>query len=517
MSYSNYEDSNQHDSNARSSNILNSPSTTNSTYEATKARRSTQHHADLIHWDHSKAFRDCPYRQLHHQRGWIGSFRVRLLEAADLQRSYWSALALPAVRHLKLSKAHGAVSAFCNFTLEFEYMHESKQSSAGGGNHPSKTTLSREDLDKKPAARTTTHTTSGKKSSSAYSASSPVVPSDNSPVWDNCEFEFPLRKGVMQDGQRILLKIRVEEDATAVESLFPGANARLLGVGTLDLTELCLGETITGQALPGVRDVWVPISMNGQAEEVEQQQALAYAEAASSSSAAAAYSKDHLEASSTADAPKPPPCTGMVRVLVSYQPHGLEPQVKDVVALEAFARRSPWHNTCRPLLPPLKPLAVLERRGAYLLCEYELAGTATSGHSSSKACVRLHRNAVFVIERQNMMDAAQNLALLPLDVVSATPLGQATGQLLAPVVAASRELAMPALLSARLAWVAARTTGLAGMSGVLAVGNTLWSVGTSSLISSHRGQGHGSVHRHESDDENRQRQREAATAKFVSL
>lgn len=494
MSSSHFDDS-HHGSVA--SNSSSSPS---STYEATKARRSTQHHADQIHWDHSKAFRDCPYRQLHHQRGWMGSFRVRLLEAADLQRSYWSALALPAVRHLKLSKAHGAVSAFCNFSLEFEYMSDMKEKD---GARRRSTTVLKDDLDRKPSARTTTHTT--KKN---FSASSPVIPSDNSPVWDNCQFEFPLRKGAMQDGQRILLKIRVEEDATAVESLLPGADARLLGVGTLDLTELCLGETISGQALPGVRDVWVPISMTGQAEEVERQQALAYAAAASSPY----HSQDPL-APPTEQLPKPPPCTGMVRVLVSYQPHGLEPQPKDIVALEAFARRSPWHNSCSPLLPPLKPLTVLDRRGAYLLCEYELAGGG-----NRKACVRLHRNAVFVIERQNLMDAAQNLALLPLDVVSATPIGQATGQLLGPVVTATRELMMPALLSVRLAWVAARTTGLAGISGVVAVGNTLWSVGTSSLTGSHT-QDHtrAPINRHDSDLENRQRQREAATAKFVSL
>jgi hypothetical protein len=59
-----------------------------STYEATKARQSTRSQPDKVHWDGSAAFRDKPYRQLHHQDGVTGIFRVRLLEAADLQRSH---------------------------------------------------------------------------------------------------------------------------------------------------------------------------------------------------------------------------------------------------------------------------------------------------------------------------------------------------------------------------------------------------------------------------------------------
>jgi len=401
------------------------------TYESTKARESTLRQPDKIHWDNDRSFRDQPYRQLHHQRGVMGVFRIRLLEAADLQRSYWSALALGPVKHLGLSKAHGETSSFCSFTLVHD---EPKDRSSN--------------LDRKPSAR-------------AKAMVSPVIPTSNNPVWDNCQFECPLVKGrAPTDGLGIRLSVRVDEDATALDNFVPGAggDGRMLGTGELDLTDLCRGENGTGQALPGVRDAWIPIALPAEAEQ-EFSELL-----------------DPLQ-----QKPKKGANTGKVRVLVTYEPIGLEPQAHDIVALESFARRNLATASCRPTLEPLMPLTVLERRGSYLLCEYLLPGT-----NRKKACIRLHRNAVFVIERQNIKDAAHNLVLLPFDVVMATPLGQTAGRLLGPTAAAGRELVMPAFLSFKLVWMAAKTTTLAGFSGVQALGSTFWEVGTSSLTATHR-------------------------------
>ena len=132
------------------------------------------------------------------------------------------------VKHLQLSKAHGAVSSFCSFQLNVD---EEKN------NHKNDT------LDRKLRP----------------SIVSPVIPQDDHPVWDNFCFEFPLQKGKVKDGQRISLQINVEEESTKLDTLIPQGGTRLLGTGQLDLTELCLGETTTGQSLPGVRDVWVDI------------------------------------------------------------------------------------------------------------------------------------------------------------------------------------------------------------------------------------------------------------------
>lgn len=156
-------------------------------------------------------------------------------------------------------------------------------------------------------------------------------------------------------------------------------------------------------------------------------------------------------------------------------------------------------------MPPLTPLTVVERRASFLLCSY----TATDGQA---ACVRLHRNAVFVLERQSLVDAAHNLALLPADVWRATPVGRAVGRAAGPLVAAGHEVAMPALLTLKLLWVALRTTTLAGLSGVQALGATLWHEGATSLtVNHHHNDTHSYPSRHNNDRAG------GATAQFVQL
>jgi hypothetical protein len=453
-----------------------------STYEATKAAESISHQPDPIHWNRSSSFRDSHYRQLHHQRGVCGIFSCRLLEANDLQRMYWSALAIGPVRHLGLSKAHGPVSSFCIIAAEAMAMATKNSNNkmpltvamAAAKLHPHGNKVAVVDGDKKPAARNISNMKKGGSNTTERKPAvvSPVIANHNNPVWDNFHFEFPLKKGAGKDGQRVFLEVRVEEEGTAVESFLP-AN-RLLGVGAIDMTDLCLGETPSGQPLPGVRDAWIDIYMAGQQDSNEQS------------------SEDAL-----LDPLLLPPhlkrCTGRVRVLLSYESFGLDPQPRDIVALEFFARRDPAKTTCRPVLDPLGPLVVLDRRGVYVLAEYVL-------RDGRKATVRLHRNTIFVIERQNWVDAAHNIALLPVDVALATPLGRGAREALAPVVTAGREVMMPALLTVKLLWMAARTTGLGLVSGVQALGSTVWQEGSSSLTKRDRETTHRS-----------------ATAQFVQL
>lgn len=299
-------------------------------------------------------------------------------------------------------------------------------------------------------------------------------------VWDNCQFEFPLRKGACKDGQRVLLQVRVEEEGTAVESFLP-AN-RLLGIGSFDLTDLCLGETSEGLPLPGVRDAWFPIYYSSEDDENSE-----------SERSNSDRSLNALQPSPSASKQE----TGRVRILVSYNPVGMDPQCNDIVALEAFARRDPARNSCRPLLSPLAPLTVLDRRGAYILAEYYIPEATT------KVTVRLHRNAVFVVERQNWVDGVHNLALLPVDAVLSTPLGRGVRQAATPFVIAANELLMPAMLSVKLVWMAARTTGLGVVKGIQALGSTVWQEGSSSLT--------------KQNTNDNASARSAATAQFVQL
>ena len=100
---------------------------------------------------------------------------------------------------------------------------------------------------------------------------SPVVPQDNHPVWSDFHFEMPLRKGTLrEDGMRIFVTVRVDEDAHVAEKLIPGlpkGDDRLIGRGRVDVTSLCLGEKLLGEKQVGVLDAWIPIYYSTEDEE----------------------------------------------------------------------------------------------------------------------------------------------------------------------------------------------------------------------------------------------------------
>jgi hypothetical protein len=458
-----------------SSSQLAESSYATSTYESTKAQEWNSSQADQIHWERTKAYRNQNYRHLHHQNGVIGTFQIRLLEAADLRRSYWSALAVGPVKLLGLSKAHGSVSSFVSFSLDRRSLPSTTQAE-----QPTR-------MDAKPAAKAPPQ---------PPCFVSPVIPHNDNPVWTSCHFDFPFRKGALRDGQPIRMQLRVDEVSTAIENLIPGVSSggdsRLLGMGSLDITSLCLGQVVnTGQPQVGVLDTWVPIYLNGNGNGNGQSQ-----EAENNIKNLDPFNplkKPSAEESSTSNTN----AMGRVRVLISYQPNGMEPQAHDMVAMEAFARQDGPAASCRPILPPRLPLRVLETSGPWLLVEYQLP------QYDSKACLKLHRNAVFVLERKNILDDTLNLALMPADLFMSTPWGRSTQDLIGPLFVASKQLLMPAMLSSKLVWMAVRTTALASFSGVQAATSAMWNEGSSSLT--------------QEDDPNRRRNSDGNNYKFVTL
>ena len=62
--------------------------------------------------------------------------------------------------------------------------------------------------------------------------------------------------------------------------------------------------------------------------------------------------------------------------------------------------------------------------------------------------MRLHRNAVFVIERANLIDSAYNIALKPADIAMSTSIGKEVSHRAHPYVAVAGDLIMPAVASA---------------------------------------------------------------------
>lgn len=184
--------------------------------------------------------------------------------------------------------------------------------------------------------------------------------------------------------------------------------------------------------------------------------------------------------------------SGKVHLLISYEPYGMIPKRDDVVALESFARQpfdqgnghgssnsssSNNGSAINPILPPLSPFLVIDIRGSYLLLEYATSRTVTSvdrlGNIKSSRWerthrVRIHRNAVFVIERRTLLDVAGNIARLPGDIVLSTPIGQEIAEASAPVVAGVMELMTPAFMSVKLLMGAGGLGVRAGLAGAKA-------------------------------------------------
>ncbi|VEU40158.1 unnamed protein product [Pseudo-nitzschia multistriata] len=489
-------------------------SASTSTYEFARARESSGANPDQIHYDPEAAFRNQDYRRVFHQDGTIGTFSVRLLEASGLSRRYWSALALGPMKHLGLSKAHGGVSSYVSLCLDAHAREPPPLRASGGG------------ADRKmpafPPAEGAPHhladTTEAALRQTRFSSFvSPVVPNNNDPVWNNCVFEIPLQKGALGDGQPVRISLRVDEDATAIENMIaipgigiaPGPRDRLLGVGGLDVTALCLGQNpATGRPATGVVDAWIPIKHpddDGEefGEEERDDDDDAASQQARSEEELLRRKQDSVYGGPGGEAKPAAAATsgegtvlrkrsgGRVRVLVTYQPHGMDPQKHDVVALEAFARQNPSTATCGSVLPPLLPMVVAETEGPWLLVRYRFPpaekgtpfGPERDHRCEARGLARVHRNAVFVIERKTLADGALGLALAPAELVLSTPLGRGATEALGPALVAGRKLLEPALLSSRLLWMAVRTTAKATATGVSAAGSAFVREGATSLTS----------------------------------
>ena len=247
--------------------------------------------------------------------------------------------------------------------------------------------------------------------------SSCTIPNNANPSWGSREsFTLQLRKGAFEDDMRVMLRVEGLEAQTLVEAVMPTAvkGDKGLGVGGVDVTPLCMGQE-------DLLDCWISLDN---------------------------------------------PAGGRVHVLIAYEPNGIEPVAGDVVCLEAFAR-----NPNNLLLKPDHPMQVVDRNGKYILVSYRLS-------NSRMGNLKLHRSAVFVVERLNFLDGLYNLALRPSDALLSTTYGRSAARLARPYVSYAGDLAKPAYYSGVLAVAAVRTTINATVEGVKAAGGAIGGAGT---------------------------------------
>jgi hypothetical protein len=163
---------------------------------------------------------------------------------------------------------------------------------------------------------------------------------------------------------------------------------------------------------------------------------------------------------------------GKVRILLSYEPEGLRPQLNDYVTFEAFARH-PNNLIIHPITQPMKVVAT---RGEYLLLQFYYYSTSPNSiairrkeipENRNEGRVRVHRNTIFVIERISFVDGVMDTLLQPVDIVTQLPAVQEVGKVLRPVTNVVTDLTMPAILSGKMFLAITKTAASAGITGVL--------------------------------------------------
>jgi hypothetical protein len=307
------------------------------------------------------------------------------------------------------------------------------------------------------------------KSTTVRSNSNPNWPTVQSPN-NQSIFAVELHKGMPIDGMQIFLQIQMREEKTAADTIVPvfKGGDDLLGESEIDVTELVLrgfgdsksrakSEMPSAEAeIVDVWDRWINLDD---------------ASTTQVASTSASQHTSNTNRNSLIEENRNLDESSRVRIMISYEPNGFNPRRGDIVALESFARLSIFESNSRPIIPPLHPFRVKDIRGEYILCSFDTNFSCKEESSSSGKApmkigsTRLHRNAVFVIERTNIVDSTLDVALKPADAVLSTSIGKEVSDVVQPYVESAGDLLMPALLSAKL-FLQATTVG----SGAVIVG-----------------------------------------------
>ncbi|KAG2527304.1 hypothetical protein JM16_003506 [Phytophthora kernoviae] len=110
---------------------------------------------------------------------------------------------------------------------------------------------------------------------------------------------------------------------------------------------------------------------------------------------------------------------GEVRVVLQYEPHGMEPRVGDMVKFEGFG------SYPSALLGPVEDLELHVKK-------------------------TMHRNNVFVAHRGSLFDRFYESCIVePLEFVGSTPIGQSAKEVLKPYISVARAFSFPALMAAK--------------------------------------------------------------------
>ncbi|CAH0485641.1 unnamed protein product [Peronospora farinosa] len=250
------------------------------------------------------------------------------------------------------------------------------------------------------------------------SVRSSTIPTNNNPTWRREFLEVKLPKldlkrhplGEHSDVRlELILDVMNEDSLTGKATEAVGMiNGSVIGTAVVDFTSLVEGKE-------DVMDQWIPLSGT-----------LPLA----GSGASSGKKKQHPEAELN---------LGEVRIVLQYEPHGMEPRLSDVIKFEGFG------SYPSSVLGPIEDLElhVKKTSGSYLLCSY----TTPSGY---EAALRVHRNNVFVVHRGSVFDRFyESCVVEPLEFMISTPIGQSAKEVLRPYMNVARAFSGPALVATK--------------------------------------------------------------------
>lgn len=272
------------------------------------------------------------------------------------------------------------------------------------------------------------------------SVRSSTIPSNDNPTWRREFLEVRLPKLDLKRqplGEHSDVRLELIVDAMNEDSLTGKAteavgmaNGSVIGTAVVDFTPLIDGKE-------DVMDQWIPLSgalpMPGTGR----------------GPAPTGKKQQPAEANLI---------LGEVRVVLQYEPHGMEPRVGDVVKFEGFG------SYPSAVLGPVEDLElhVKKTSGSYLLCSY----TTQSGYD---AALRVHRNSVFVAHRGSFFDRFyESCVVEPLEFVGSTPIGQSAKEVLRPYMNVARAFSGPALVATKATLMTTYRASTAAIGAVVA-------------------------------------------------
>ncbi|KAI9895117.1 hypothetical protein PsorP6_018767 [Peronosclerospora sorghi] len=268
------------------------------------------------------------------------------------------------------------------------------------------------------------------------SVRSSTIPGNDNPTWrrEFLEVKLPkldLKRHPLHEHSDVRLELVIdvmnEDSLTGKATEAVGmTNGSVIGTASVDFTPLVEGKE-------DVIDQWVPLSgalpiPGGGAPSGKKQQ------------------------------PDTDLSLGEVRIVLQYEPHGMEPCVGDVVKFEGFGLYP------SAVLGPVEDLElhVKKTSGSYLLCSY-----TTPSHY--EAALRVHRNNVFVTHRGSFFDRLYETCVVePLEFMISTPIGQSAKEVMRPYMNVIRAFSGPALIATKATLVTTYRASSAAIGAVVA-------------------------------------------------